>query len=104
MSSHVILEPKQSGSTEPYTFDFTSKLASGETISTQIVAAAVYSGTDASPSSIISGSATASGAIVTQKLTAGTIGVIYRLTCTITTSSSNTFVLTAFLAVVLVVT
>lgn len=94
------LPNKLAGETKPITFDFSDVLASGETISTQGVAATVYSGTDASPSSLISGSATASGAVVTQKVTAGTLGVIYELTCTITTSLSNTFLQVGLLAVV----
>lgn len=74
-------------------------LGAGETISTQSVAASVYSGTDASPSSIISGSASASGAVVSQKITAGVVGVLYELACTITTSAGQTLVLTGYLAV-----
>lgn len=85
-------------------FDFTSRLAVGETISSATVTAAVSTGTDSSPSSIVSGSASISGARVTQTLTAGTVGVIYKLTCTATTSLSNVFIMTAFLAVIPVVT
>ena len=97
--SRVILQGKLSGETKSVTFDFTSQLAVSETISTQSVSAIVYSGTDASPSSIISGSASASGAIVSQVITAGTVGVTYLITCTITTSASQTLQLTAFLSI-----
>lgn len=100
IDNRVIFPGKYSGATITTTFDFTSQLASGETISTQAVTAVVYSGTDASPSSLISGSATASGAIVSQKVTAGTVGVTYLLTCTITTSASQTLILTGLLVVV----
>lgn len=100
MTGRVELAPKLSGVTQTYQFDFSSLLAVGETISTQSVAATVYSGTDASPSSIISGSATASGAVVSQKITAGTVGVIYKLVCTITTSASQTLQLAGYLALV----
>lgn len=100
MSGRVDLPPKYSGDTKTYQFDFSSQLTSGETISTQSVAATVYSGTDSSPSSIISGSASASGAVVSQKITAGTVGVIYELACTITTSLGQTLVLTGYLAVI----
>lgn len=96
----VEFPPKLSGEVYNVTFDFTSRLAVGETISTQTVAASVYSGTDSSPSSLISGSASASGAVVTQKITGGTIGVIYELKCTVTTSASQTLVLAGLLAVV----
>jgi hypothetical protein len=92
--------PKLVGETKTLTFDFASNLAVSETISTQSVTATVYSGTDASPSSVISGSATASGTIVSQKVTAGTSGVMYYLACTITTSTSQTLLQSGFLAVV----
>ena len=98
--TRVELPPKLFGASQNYTFDFSSLLASGETISTQTVVATVYSGTDASPSSIVSGSASASGAIVTQKITAGTVGVLYELMCTITTSASQTLQLCGILAVI----
>ncbi len=99
MTNRVELQPKLVGATQTYQFDFASLLAQGETISTQTVAASVYSGTDASPSSIISGSASASGTIVSQKITAGVVGVIYELKCTITTSLSQTLQLTAYLPI-----
>lgn len=98
--SRVILLPKTSGETVKYQFDFSSRLATSETISTQTVTAAVYSGTDATPSAIVSGSATASGNIVTQAITAGTAGVTYTLTCTITTSASQTLILVALLTII----
>lgn len=102
--SHIVLDSKQSGSTEPREFPFTSRLAIGETISSATVTAAVYSGVDASPSSILSGAASISGGIVTQTITGGTVGVIYSLSCAATTSLSNVLVLTAFLAVIPTVT
>lgn len=100
MADRQELPPKYAGETINVMFYFAGLLAASETISTQTVTAAVYSGTDASPSAIINGSATASGTIVTQSITAGTVGVIYTLTCTITTSASQTLLLTAYLAVV----
>lgn len=104
MSDHVVFDAKQAGSTEPRIFDYTSRLAVGETISSAVVTSAVYSGVDTTPSALLSGSASASGARVTQKLTAGTVGVIYKLSCAATTSLSNVFVMTAFLAVIPTVT
>lgn len=98
-SNRVIFPGKYNGSTQTLTFDFTSLIASGETISTQSVAAVVYSGTDASPSAILSGSASHSGAIVSQNITAGTVGVTYLLTCTTTTSASQTLLLTGLLVI-----
>lgn len=98
--SRVILPPKLANETKTYTFDFTSQLAASETISTASTAASVYSGTDASPSAIINGAATISGQTVTQSITAGTLGVLYEVLCTITTSASQTLALSAYLAVV----
>lgn len=98
--SRVLIPPKPVGSTYNQSFDYTSQLAVGETISTQVVTATVWQGTDATPSTIISGSASASGAIVTQSITGGTLGVIYKLLCTITTSTGQTLLLVGYLAVI----
>lgn len=98
--SRVTLDGKLAGETVNEVFDFISKLATGETISTATVVASVYSGTDAAPSAIISGSASISGTKVTQLVTAGILGVMYKLLCTITTSAGQTLVLAAFLAIV----
>lgn len=100
MSARVTNAPKYAGETKTITFDFTSDLASGETISTKTCVATVYSGTDASPSSLINGAASNSGAIVSQSITAGTAGVIYLVTCTITTSASQTLIKETLIAVI----
>jgi len=98
--NRVELDPKLVSETRTYTFDFGNYLLSGVTLSGPVCTAAVYSGTDATPSAIISGSASASGQVVSQKLTAGTVGVIYEVTCTVATSDSQTLVLVGYLAVV----
>ena len=97
--SRVILSPKLVGETKTITFDFTSMLAVGETISTKSTAASVFSGVDGSPSNVISGAASNSGAVVSQGVTGGVAGTIYNLLCTITTSTSQTLILGGFLAV-----
>ena len=97
--SRVIVPGKLLGETVIVPFDFRSRLTSAETISTQVVTAVVYTGVDATPSSLISGAATASGTIVSQTVTAGVAGVTYTLLCTITTSLSQTLQLTAFFTV-----
>ena len=98
--SRITLQPKLAGETRNYAFDFASGLASGETISTKVVTATVYSGTDASPSSIVSGAASSSGSVVTQAITGGVVGVIYELLCTITTSTGQTLLISAALAII----
>ncbi len=98
--SRVTFEGKLVSETVIETFEFASRLAASETISTAAVTATVYSGTDASPSAIVSGSATIAGTKVTQTITAGTLGVVYELVCTITTSLGQTLALSAFLPVI----
>ena len=80
-------------------FSFENDLASAETISTAVVTATVYSGTDASPSAIVSGSAAISGQTVTQLIINGLEGVTYLLECEITTDQSQTVHLPALLPV-----
>ncbi len=98
--SQQVLVSKLASEVKLITADFTSQLPIGVTISSKVATATVYSGVDASPSSLISGSATSSGAIVSQKVTGGVLGVLYELLFTITTSDAQTLLMTAFLAVV----
>jgi len=87
--SLVTLRDKYEGETTPYKFDFSKDLDDGESLASAVVTASVYSGTDASPSSIVSGAASISGNIVTQTITTGVPGVIYQLTCAVTTQSQD---------------
>jgi hypothetical protein len=98
--SRITLDGKLAGESVSTVFDFISRLATGETISTATVVASVYSGVDATPSAVISGSASISGTKVTQLVVAGVLGVMYKLVCTITTSASQTLQLSAYLAIV----
>lgn len=94
-----MFDPKYQGETITITFPFLGDLAIGETLSSPVVTAAVYSGVDAAPSSLISGSAAVSGTDVTQKLTAGVVGVIYSLLCTVDTSNGQVLQMTGFMTV-----
>ena len=96
----TIFDAKYQGATQTLTFDFTSALGASETISTASTSAATFSGTDASASAIISGAATISGKTVTQKVTGGTSGVTYNLTCQILTSLSQVLQMQGYLAVI----
>lgn len=100
MTSRQDFPAKLLGESRILPFDFISDLGPTETISTQSVTATVWSGTDASPSSMISGAATASGTIVSQKIIGGVVGVVYYLLCTITTSLGQTLQSAGFLAVI----
>jgi bifunctional N-acetylglucosamine-1-phosphate-uridyltransferase/glucosamine-1-phosphate-acetyltransferase GlmU-like protein len=77
---------------KPLVFDFTEVLAPTETLVTATCTVLVLNGTDSSPSSILSGSASISGTLVTQKVQAGTANVTYRLVMTVTTSASSTLI------------
>lgn len=99
MTDRVILPPKTVSEQILVPFDFTSRLAAGETISTKAVTCTTWSGTDASPSSMISGAATSSGSVVSQLVINGASGVTYYLLCTITTSLGQQLQLAGFLVV-----
>lgn len=98
-AGRTIFPPKKQGEIVNLQFDFISKLPSGVTISTQSVTASVWSGVDANPSAIVSGAASASSTIVTQKVTSGVAGCTYALLCSITTSDGQTLQMSAYLTV-----
>lgn len=95
-----IFDGKYQGETVVLTFDFTSALAASETISSATVSAVTYSGTDASPSTIINGAAVISGQTVKQSVTGGVEGVMYNLTCSVETSAGQVVQIQGYLAVV----
>ena len=99
MTFRVELDAKQPTESRLETFDFTSFLALNETISLALVTAQVYSGQELTPTLIVSGSATVSGPIVQQLVSAGQVGTIYILTCTVTTSLGQTLTCTGYLTV-----
>jgi len=98
--NRINLGVKSSGETTDVVFPFLSSLAIGESLSSAVTTAAVYSGTDASPSAIIDGSASVSSPNATQSITAGTSGVTYNLTCTGTSSTGQILTIVGYLVVV----
>jgi hypothetical protein len=101
--NRVTIPAKRVGETvfcPPTGFPFVSQLAPGETISTQVVTASVYTGVDANPGAIISGAAAVVGTNVMQLITGGVLGVIYELLCTITTSLGQTIKMAGYLAII----
>lgn len=96
----AVQNPKLQGDTVNYFFDFTSRLAVSETILTATCSASVYTGVDASPSAIISGTATIAGGVVAQAITAGVAGVIYEVKCVVTTSAGQTANISSYIAVI----
>lgn len=75
----------------PMQFDFTAALAS-ETIASTTITIYVTKGTDAAPQSVLLNAQTTAGAIVTQWLTGGVIGVIYHLRCKVLLNSGRSLV------------
>lgn len=98
--NRIILTPKAVSETVDVVFSFLAFLAVGETLSSATVTASVYSGTDATPSSIIDGADVISGANVTQSITAGTVGVVYNLVCVAVTSTGQNLIVAGYLGVV----
>lgn len=90
MASRSIFNAKTTSEIVAVSFDFSSDYAVGETCSSGSVTAAVYSGTDATPSGIISGAASFSGAVATQTVVGGVAGVTYLLTATTISSLGKT--------------
>lgn len=84
---------------EQFTFDFSTVMSTGETITSATCNVQVVSGTDSSPNSIKVGSPAISGQQVAQRIYNGLDGVIYRLEVSVITSLSNTYSLVADLPV-----
>jgi hypothetical protein len=99
--NRVVIPPKRLGETvilNPW--NFISLLGVSETISSATVTATVYSGVDAAPGSMISGAATISGSVVSQKIVGGVVGVVYELLCAAVTSAGQTLQLAGYFAVI----
>ncbi len=81
------------GETYPVEFNFGVQLAVGETISGATCTAIVFAGTDNTPSTILSGLPSIATPLVTQNITsnANSEGVIYEVTCVVTTSATHVF-------------
>ena len=97
MSYRSIFDVKLATSNAQVVFDFL--LPAGETISSASVTATVYSGTDATPATLVSGNTTTGDSQVTQGLVGGTAGVTYLLTCVATSSANTTYAQEGYLAV-----
>lgn len=85
----TVFPVKRSGEVMSLEFDFTSQLATGETISTAVIDASVYTGGEVVPS-LVAATPTISGSVVTSLVSGGLLGTIYGVTCQITTSLGQT--------------
>jgi hypothetical protein len=84
---------------EQFTFDFSPIMASSETISSASCTIEVKEGTDPSPNSIKVGSPSINGQLVSQRISGGLDGVIYRIEMSVTTSLTNVYTIVADLPV-----
>lgn len=96
----TISRTKTADETISVDFDFGFILPVGESITGATITPSVFSGVDASPSSMVASPATISGTTVTQDITVGELGVIYDMVATITTSDTHVYTRTSRLAVV----
>lgn len=78
--------PKTPTEEEFYSFDYARLLGPGETISGSVWTVSVLEGTDASPSSMLSGAPSVSGSRVSHKLIGGVVETRYCIKCQATTS------------------
>ena len=97
--STVVMESKLVDESLSVVVSFLSRLAVGETVQTTAVVASLASGTDATPSAILSGVGTITGADVSQRVIGGLAGNIYMLTFSIRTSANNIYINRARVAV-----
>lgn len=100
MSIRPKVPAKLLSETRTDTFDLSSDLIVGQTITGASGVCSVYSGTDASPGSVLA-SVTTSSPNVSATVTGGVLGVIYQVRLDITTTApTNTLSIPYFLAVV----
>lgn len=95
----VTFPQKNPADTLPLVFDFSSYLPTSVTVSSAVTSATVYSGTDASPTALISGSPTVSSPTVTQNTIGGVEGVTYIVSCSATLSNAAIITLQGYLSV-----
>ena len=82
---------KITNESELFTFDYSPVLGAGENILSATCSVQVMSGTDSSPSSILTGSPFISGSLVSQRISNGVSEVTYRITMTATTDKTNIY-------------
>jgi len=99
MFYRTILDAKISTADLAASFDFAQDLTIGETLTSVSSTAAVYSGADASPSSLLDGVPVVSGKQVIQNLTGGVLGTVYYLYIAAATSLGQVLSREAYLAI-----
>lgn len=95
----AVFDSKLVAETVQLEFSFLGRLAIGETLSESGVACVVFSGTDPAPEDMILGDSVITETSVLQRITGGVAGVIYNLSCEVTTSDLNILIEDGKLAV-----
>ena len=93
------LPPKYTTSVVMLSFDFLSNLSPGDTVASAVVDNVVFSGTDLTPTAMLSGSPVINPTSVDQLCTGGVSGVVYFPTCVATTALGQKLVKVGYLAV-----
>jgi len=99
MSSNYVLPVKLSSTVVPIEVDFISQLQGDDAVVAIEVTVSVFSGVDANPDAILSGSPTIAQNRITQVITGGVVGVVYRLSFSATTFYGNNTIIYANLAI-----
>jgi len=98
LMSKLIFESKYADASTRLTFDFISRLAIGETLSSVNLSSSVYSGV--SVTALTLGAGSISGTRVTSLCAGGTEGVTYLVAAYATTSEGQILPLTGYLTIV----
>ena len=85
--------PKRATEQEVFTVDFSGLLGASETITSAVWSNTVIRGIDVTPNTMIQGSATITGALVSQVIKGGIAGNFYAPICTAQTSSGQVLIL-----------
>jgi hypothetical protein len=96
----IVLPVKATNEVIPISVNFSDMLQFGEAITGASCTCTVFSGTDPSPSALVSGIATYTGSTVTQNITGGLAGNIYTLAFIVTASNSHNYVKVGQLSVI----
>lgn len=100
MAVSTIFASKYRGDTIQLDFDWLSFLGPSETLVSAVVTIRVAVGTDPDVNSMLSGSASIDGKNVFQTVTGGVPGVIYLVSCAVTTNLSADKIMRGQLAVI----
>ena len=98
--NQIIFPEKAVSELMPITVNFSDRLQFGEVLNGASVAVTVFSGTDPSPISLLSGAATHTDTDVTQNFTGGVAGVVYNVVYLVTGTNSHNYVKVGQFAVV----